>query len=131
MSAGGYRFERDGQHLSGEEVCRGMTTLDTRSLHVAQLQQLPFLGHATVSTAGRPAPLHGSWADQVDLESSMRPEQRQVRQCEPRTVVNPMSLYPWVDLVCPKQQNDYREPPVNDRMMHKQPLNSRPKTFDA
>jgi hypothetical protein len=106
------------------------TTIDTRSLKMAQLRQIPFLNYATVATSGRPAPINGSWAQQVDLESSMRPQHRQVKGGEPRTITLPLSWFPFVDLVCEKQQPEYRDPPANDRMTHKSVLSS-PKCFGA
>lgn len=104
---------------SGMPVCDG-GAIDTRSLHTAQLQQTPFLNYAAVATTGRPGPYGGSWGAQVDLESSMRSvcEHNQRERCEPRTLVLPLSLHPFVDMVCEQPMGDYREPCLNTRMMH-------------
>jgi hypothetical protein len=122
------RLVRDGMPVD-PELTR-FSTIDTRSLKLAQLQQIPFQNYASHATSGRPAPLHGSWGDQVDLESSMRPLNRELKGGEPRTITLPLSWFPFVDLVCGKQQPEYRDPPMNDRMTHKSVLQS-PKCFGA
>lgn len=110
-----FALQRDGKPVSALDD----TTIDTRSLHTAQLQQLPFLGYAAVPTTGRPLPAGGSWSEQVDLESSMRPQNREVKGGEPRTITMPLSLWPMHDLQCDTQQCDYRTAPQVTRMSHK------------